>query len=200
MDPSLTRDIYSPLLSSTASHLFSQGSWAPRVTETSAPLPEEPGQGLRGSPALGWWMAGGFLRNQAKSHETTQVTVCLEAPRVTFPICFSTDRQANVCFLVCAGAGFSYFAVEAEIILVSSLPGCISSDRTRWDEMQSIWCGFIIALLLTQNGCGPARMVSGGLFCFLGKQAELPNYSCVPKPRVWIPAFTWRAHEMGAGH
>jgi len=50
-----------------------------------------------------------------------------------------------------------YFAVEAGTILVLSLPGCISSGHIRWDEIQSIWCGFIIALLLTQNGCGPAQ-------------------------------------------
>ncbi|XP_075367680.1 uncharacterized protein LOC142414397 isoform X2 [Mycteria americana] len=36
--------------------------------------------------------------------------------------------------------------------------GCTSSDHMRWDELQSTWRVFIIALLLAQNGRGPAQI------------------------------------------
>lgn len=161
MNSSLTQDIYSfSSFSSGESPIFT------RLVGAPAPLPGlgETGQGLQSFSGLGM-----------VHFKTPLCEIKLKAMRpcsslfIFGHISHLLLHRLTFSFSLCTGAGSQCPAEQAGILFISSLPGCISSGQTRWDEIQSSWCGFLNTLTITQNvkqhGFSPGAYY----------------YSCVPK-------------------
>ncbi|OPJ80272.1 hypothetical protein AV530_002626 [Patagioenas fasciata monilis] len=98
-------------------------------------------------------------------------------PSASVPACLSASCE-DIEHWSCSDLSPGCRAADPDVLF--KIKGCISS---RWDEIQSISCGFMIALLITQNRYGPAMDFSSpraySAFWNLLHPARLRDFSAV---------------------
>lgn len=127
------------------------------------------------------------LHLKKSSDKPREYTVhSLEAPKVTFPVCFSTDEQASVLFLTfhwsCSLSvllwklGLAWYCLLQGVAALT-IPGGMRSRASGGCLLQ---LSFLHRMAVDQHGF----LFTEGLFCTLGKHVQRPDYFCGPNPSV----------------